>query len=566
MSFAKIAAVLAVAIVLTSCASATIILFSAEMSGNQISPAVDTEFTGATYASYDSNMFTITINRLWTDIPFDNITLVTVQLGAGGVNGPALFNVTQNNPSNTAYTRDVTVGPLSVSQERALLRGGMYVSIQTTSNPDGEVRGQLVQDGPQRFSSKLLQKNATLEEELAAEQSASNRTVCTFQYSNHTSQMYPTRFFSTIPLSSILSVDIVDNEAPESDEPVFSLALATPDENGEAPDGTIIDMDQVFNLAAWDSHKLYAGRLACRVTLNNENATQWQGTLKFVENECAFNALLTGFDGNPLLDGISANSFNNVTKEVLSMFTGQRLGDENTTSVDYVVGKPRQGANEAIIFAWNSTANSLNSTVPSNVYFGVNPTQEAELLAENVAVIINSIEEPNGHLGGQLLAPTEVIEFYAIMNASNTIPSNEGQNDYYGVMYAVYDNQSHLMVVETFRSNVPIADVTHAGLRRGSIDSNGDPKNEDAVTISEGVAPNVTLYSDQPWFLYQEEHEALFAGNMYAFIATSDFPNGTIRGQVQMIPSNSSRPQLGSFLGFPISLVKSVFNPFPTCE
>jgi len=74
-------------------------------------------------------------------------TVATVNDGAPGVNGPALFNlniISPNDPLGYSSALLGGSGALTSQQIIDLMNGDLYVNVPSTTFPDGELRGQIV--------------------------------------------------------------------------------------------------------------------------------------------------------------------------------------------------------------------------------------------------------------------------------------------------------------------------------------------------------------------------------------------------------------------------------------
>jgi hypothetical protein len=131
--------------------------FTAELTGAQVVPAVDTLATGSATFTID-----VTGTRAYFKLTVSNITDVIasrVHEGRPGVNGQGVLILYPGPIQSGAFTgvlaqggfnASVLIGPLTgktLADLAVLLQGGQaYVNVGTTKNPQGEIRGQIRQE------------------------------------------------------------------------------------------------------------------------------------------------------------------------------------------------------------------------------------------------------------------------------------------------------------------------------------------------------------------------------------------------------------------------------------
>lgn len=124
--------------------------FSAVLSGEEEVPPVDTQALGIADFSQGEDDIQFTINA--TDI--EGVTAGHIHDGIEGENGDVVvtlfeYDTPQDQVSeNGTITEDDLEGPLEGSQISDLVNamndGDTYVNIHTEQNPDGEIRGQII--------------------------------------------------------------------------------------------------------------------------------------------------------------------------------------------------------------------------------------------------------------------------------------------------------------------------------------------------------------------------------------------------------------------------------------
>lgn len=138
-------------------------LAAAVLSGAQEVPPVAGTGTGAFTLSFDSAQETLTATLTFSGLT-SSADAAHLHFGAAGVGaGPVLFDLSTvpfTSPlvvtlTSADFQTDVTIVTFADAID-ALLTGRMYVDIQTTTNPGGEIRGQI---GPARLTSTMTDAN-----------------------------------------------------------------------------------------------------------------------------------------------------------------------------------------------------------------------------------------------------------------------------------------------------------------------------------------------------------------------------------------------------------------------
>ena len=123
---------------------------TATAGSKQLVPAIDTTSTGTFTGFYDeqSNIlsFTITWNDLWRTTSKDTITSVSFYGPATETANGALVRSLPFVSTNNAASANLGLAGISgftMSENKDLLEGGYYFTINTKKYPNGIIRGQL---------------------------------------------------------------------------------------------------------------------------------------------------------------------------------------------------------------------------------------------------------------------------------------------------------------------------------------------------------------------------------------------------------------------------------------
>lgn len=115
---------------------------SGNASGSQMMPAVSDSGKASISGTYDASTRVLNYTTTWTNLT-GAPTSAAFYAGASGANGTMVgsnWNMGTGLNGTGTYTGQVT---LTADQASQLLNGGWYYVISTSSNPNGEVRGQI---------------------------------------------------------------------------------------------------------------------------------------------------------------------------------------------------------------------------------------------------------------------------------------------------------------------------------------------------------------------------------------------------------------------------------------
>ncbi|MBI3545842.1 MAG: CHRD domain-containing protein [Gammaproteobacteria bacterium] len=120
-------------------------LSTAVVNGDMQVPPVVTTATGTiSAATYDKASKTFTMKVTVTGIPAANITGMHIHLGACGVSGPIIVALPSSGwVAGTGNISMTVTGTMPAANEVDLLNGNTYLNIHTTTNPTGQLRGQI---------------------------------------------------------------------------------------------------------------------------------------------------------------------------------------------------------------------------------------------------------------------------------------------------------------------------------------------------------------------------------------------------------------------------------------
>jgi hypothetical protein len=129
---------------------AQLVLFQANMSGLQENPSNASPATGFATASLDLSSNLFVFHDAWSGLSAPSTASHIHAPGLPGINAPVIIPFTVANgfiAGTTSGTVDYT-GTLTGLQATQLINDMFYVNVHSTVFPGGEIRGQLMLQGP----------------------------------------------------------------------------------------------------------------------------------------------------------------------------------------------------------------------------------------------------------------------------------------------------------------------------------------------------------------------------------------------------------------------------------
>jgi hypothetical protein len=113
---------------------------SGNSNGSQMVPSVSGTATGTIAGNYNANTNVLTYTMAWTGLSA-SASSAALFTGSAGTNGTLFENAVITTSGSTGAS--VGTVTLTESEETALLNGNMYYVVGTSTNVNGEIRGQI---------------------------------------------------------------------------------------------------------------------------------------------------------------------------------------------------------------------------------------------------------------------------------------------------------------------------------------------------------------------------------------------------------------------------------------
>ncbi|MGE5399182.1 MAG: CHRD domain-containing protein [Ignavibacteriales bacterium] len=503
--------------------------FKAALTGNQETPVISSAGSGTgTFILTDLGLaYAITINGL------SNITAAHFHLGELGVNGGVVKPITiVGNKAIGLWGKSDATDPLTDKMINALLNDSIYVNVHTSTNPDGEIRGQVHLAGGIGFYA-----NMTGSQEVPVVNTTSKGTgyfVLTnaglvFAISaNSTDSILAAQFFQApsgmtggavrniteLKGKSIAGIWKFNDQEPLTNDLVAELLkgniyvnLSTKTNPGGEIRGQLIQENRSMFKA-----NLSASQVRTTPPIN----TKGKGTASFMltDEGLAFNITLEGTD----------------TIKSAHFHSG-KIG---------LNGNVERSIREFIRYTANGVWNYVDTLQ------ALTPELLDKLFKGEIYVNVRTKVDTLGALRGQVVL-TSGTNLRAQLTGSQEVPAVPGNAK--GTASFVLTNEGLL-----YRITVDSIIVSQAHIHRGDIGVAGEVVKDLTADFSNNSATGIwKTTGNQP--LTPELIKALLTGKLYVNVHSPGHPNGEIRGQIlinggwgfsahlngyQEVPSNNS--------------------------
>lgn len=468
------------------------IVFAANMTGEQEVPPVVTNARGLATYNISPDLTTVTIHGVFSGLS-GTVTGCQIREGKAGVNGSLFLDLTDSISGNEL--RAVIEPPFGFIQKG--LEYKLYLNVQTTANPDGEIRGQLEVESAYHFFGYLDGVQAVP----FVSTQASGLASITYQPSNFWADY---KIILNDVSEPITGIDLMEAQIGATGPVILSL-------NNSNPSIGQIDMSAVPSDFI---SKLESNNIA----VNVRTAAHPDGEIKgqFVRfKPVSFEGFLNGDQVDPpVVTSAQGLVVAKMTSDLDSLHYFASVTGLTPNNATINIAPPgASGANIGFV----------DPSVLPNLYFGsftITPQQAVKILNGNGYIIFSTVGHPNGEIRAQLQPTLRQCFAFDLCGNQEVPPSGSGA---IGTAIISADLlNTHL----TYRY---IADglsgpATGAQLEEAPFGANG--------TLLAPINPPSPFGSGQ----FQVDGNfmvKLQSDNTCLNILTGNSPNGEIRGQVR---------------------------------
>lgn len=473
--------------------------FEVNLSGQQQVPPIDSAEMATALVELDADLMQIRASMDLSDV--ENVEAAHIHDGDLGFNGDVAFPFTVD--SDGVYR--IAETDISAELMADLQNGEWYVNVHTTAYPDGEIRGQIVDD-----DTVIITFPLSGEQEVPAVATLANG----FAYAAVDQTDYElTLTVHTAGASDATMAHIHTGRVGTNGDILVALeALAGTEGTWVLPDATMID-EATFNVLAGGGHYVNvhtpanpAGEIRGQIVTDNFVLTTFP---------------LSGSQEVPMVateatgDGYALVNTDNYALEVVAVTSGV----DDATMAHIHTG--RIGNNGDVLIGLVQATDLGIWMTPENTV--IDQATFEILAAGGHYVNVHTPAYPNGELRGQILTDNfKLLTF----NLSGEQESPAVTTSASGQGYALVNTSDYSIELVALTEGVD--DATMAHIHTGRIGLNGDILvGLEQITAEPGkwVTPANTMID-------ADIFATLASGGHYVNVHTPAYPNGEIRGQI----------------------------------
>ncbi|MDX1678154.1 CHRD domain-containing protein [Arsukibacterium sp.] len=474
--------------------------FNVSLSGAQQVPNVNTAATATATVELDANLKQIRASMNLSGV--ENVQAAHIHDGGLGFNGDVAFAFTAG--SNGVYR--IATTDISDALIADLQNGEWYINVHTTTYPDGEIRGQIVNDETVIVTLPLSGQQ---------EVPAVDTTASGYAYASVDQNDY--ELVLTVRTSGVddaTMAHIHTGRVGTNGDVLVGLEAAA----GTAgvwviPDGTMIDQ-ATFDVLAGGGHYVNvhtpqypSGELRGQILTDNFVLTTFD---------------LSGKQEVPMVDtqasgdGYALVNTDNYMTEVVAVTTGV----DDATMAHIHTG--RVGNNGGVLIGLVQSATDIGTWMtPEDTQ--IDEATFATLASGGHYVNVHTPEHPGGELRGQILTDNFILATFDLSGAQEvpavtTTASGDG--------YALIDSSD--FAIELVALTEGVDDATMAHIHAGRVGINGGvliALEQDMTNPGKWVTPAETT-------LNADILAVLASGGHYVNVHTPAHPGGELRGQI----------------------------------
>lgn len=474
--------------------------FTAVLEGAQLVPAIETDAKGTATFNLTSEGLKYSIT-----VAGSNVNDAEIYIGSRDENGEHVKTIQFEGNTAVGVWTKTEAEPLTDSIITEMLKGNLYVEVNTDINPDGELRGQVELDGGINLSAALSGEQV----EPAVESEASGTANFTLTSAG---LVYEAAFDSI----NINSAAFFRGEAGSNGEMLKDISTSV---EGNTVVGAWLTTDNTGQLTAEIMADIIEGSVYLQIGSDMNPDGELRGQLEFNSNASLNVKLINSAETDAQVIGVGT----------------LKLSD---TGLDYRFTVPGSTANEIkfVTMSENDTAEVLavidtSAKVHANTFAGIwaytdtNAFSEAYLDAMLKGEAWIEVEDTSrsGETRGYIKANADV-SLHANLYAEQVTSDITSSANATASIKIVGNKAVYFITVDSI-------DITAAHFHQGDIGDDGGPVKTITDDFENNTAIGVWSSTDsEP--LDDVMTEALMKGNLYLNIHTAENPGGEIRGQV----------------------------------
>ena len=476
-----------------------ITLLSVELSGEQEVPEIDTNAAGLASLTLDENDGLLTVHVNTTGL--EDASDAHLHGAFAGVNGPVEIGLVQDgsNPAHWFAEEEA----LSAAQLDAVLAGATYINVHSPSNPDGEIRGQVIPDGILFAFGRLEGR----QEVPAVDTMATGTFAVTVDPVAATLVAYA----NTRGVDDAVAAHLHNGFAGTSGSVVIGLTQDANTISRWSAENEPLNADQL--------EALRAGRYYVNVHTPANPGGEIRGQVAPSPIEVLFTRLSGGEEVPAVISmasGVAASTVNRETGAVTLHLRASGVDD----AVAAHIHSGYAGQTGGVAIGLQQDPLDVGHWLVEQAQ--LNGDGLADYLAGRAYVNLHTPANPGGELRGQL-APRNIQIVFSVMDGDQVVPPVVIGA---GGLAATTTHLGTRRLV-AFINASGVDDGTSASIHSGGLGNNGG----EVLTLTQ------TPMAFGQWSVVSEQLDAASyadyrAGRLYAQIATPAQPEGAIRGQI----------------------------------
>ncbi|EGN75318.1 CHRD domain-containing protein [Idiomarina sp. A28L] len=473
--------------------------FDVSLSGDQEVPQVDTSASATGSVELDDNLMQFRASIDLSDI--ENIEGVHIHDGSIGFNGPVAFGFEQS--GDGIY--EIAETDISESLMSDLLSGGWYINVHTTDFPDGEIRGQIVNDDTTIITFALSGN----QEVPAVSTSASGVGYLAVDQGDFEVML-------TVRTEGVDDADMahIHTGRVGNNGGVLVALDQDQDESGVwvVPNGTLID------------ESILAVLLSGGHYVNVHTPAHPNGELRgqiLTDNFVLATFPLTGSQEVPAVstdasgDGYALVDTSDFSLELVAVTQGADVA----TMAHIHTG--RVGTNGGVLVALVESGEIGTWVTPENTQ--IDEEIFAVLASGGHYVNVHTPANPNGELRGQILTDNFVLATFPL-SGSQEVPAVSTSAS--GDGYALVNTSDYSLELVAVTQGVDFATMAH--IHTGRVGTNGGV----LVALEQSTESMGTWMTPANTQIDEDIFAVLASGGHYVNVHTPANPDGELRGQI----------------------------------
>ncbi|PCK07491.1 MAG: CHRD domain-containing protein [Alteromonadaceae bacterium] len=472
----------------------------ASLAGNKEVPVVTSSATGRAALTINTDTMDLELHAMTMDL--NDSSAAHIHQGFAGETGGVAVALEQD--ASDANHWFVSGGTFTADEMTALWNGSLYVNIHSTTNPGGEIRGQILPTNIQVVWASL----AGNKEVPGVTTNATGRAALTINTDTMDLELHA----MTMDLSDATDAHIHQSFAGETGGVAVALEQDTSDTNHWFVSGGTFTADQMT--ALWN------GSLYVNVHSTTNPGGEIRGQILPANIQVVWASLAGDKEVPAVTTSATGRAALTINTDTMGLELHAMSMDLNDAT-DAHIHQGFAGETGGVAVALEQDTSDFNHWFVSGGTFTAD--QMTALWNGSLYVNVHSATNPGGEIRGQIL-PSNIQVFWAMLSGDNEVPavitSATGR--------AALTINSDTLALVLHAMTTSLDDATGAHIHEGVAGVSGGVAvglNQDGSDAGHWLVDDATFTQDQ--------YTALLAGGLYVNIHSPANGGGEIRGQLE---------------------------------